>query len=184
MQKVFTLDLCPIPAVRDRQMSRRKIFALDLHDLPPAHNKAIARPEGVSQSQFASNIVTLKYEPPQQEIELIVSPFIKTLSNLTHHDKIKQEEACRRTGKGDSQGQIEAKEKRHGIKDKEQPFGEKHEQLEPKENSQDGRRCNNINKVIARGERADTTKTFTKGAFWHTTKKQQNQWLYQQRRRL
>ena len=90
-------------------MSCRKKFALDLHDLPPAHNEAIARPEGVSQSQFASNIVTLKYKPPQQEIELIVSPFIKTLSNLTHHDKIMQEEARWRTGQGDSQEQVKAK---------------------------------------------------------------------------
>ena len=157
--------------MRERQLSRRNNFALDLHNLPPAHDEAIACPKGVSQSQFASNIVTLKYKPPQQEIELIVSPFIKSLSNLTHHDKIKQEEACRQTGKGNSQGQIEAKEKRHGIKDKEQPFGEKHEQVEPKENLKDGRRCNNINKVIARGKRADTAKTFTEGGFWYTTKK-------------
>ena len=59
-RKFLILDLCPIFAVRDRQMSHRRIFAFHLHDLPPAHNKAIARPEGVSQSQFASNIVTLK----------------------------------------------------------------------------------------------------------------------------
>ena len=107
----------------------------------------------------------------QQETELIVSPFTKTLSNLTHHDKIMQEEACRRTGKGDSQGQVEEKEKRHGVEDKEQALGERHEQVEPKEDLQNGRRYNNINKVIARGERADTAKTFTEGGFWRTTKK-------------
>ena len=82
-----------------------------------------------------------------------------------------QEEACRQTGKGNGQGQVLAKEKKHSVKDKEQALGERHEQVEPKENLQDGRRCNNINKVIARGERADTAKTFTEGGFWYTTKK-------------
>ena len=95
----------------------------------------------------------------------------KTPSSLTHHDEIMQEEACRRTGKSDSQGQVEAKEKKHGVEAKEQALGERHEQVEPKEDFQNGRRYNNTNKVIARGEHANTAKTFTKGSFWHTTKK-------------
>ena len=104
-------------------------------------------------------------------MELIVSPFAKTPSSHPHHDGIMQEEVCRRTGKSDSQGQVEAKEKEYGVEAKEQALGERHEQVEPKEDLQNGRRCNNTNKIIAKGERANTTKAITKGGLLHTTKK-------------
>ena len=102
---------------------------------------------------------------------LIVSPFAKTPSILCPcHDEIMQEEVCRRTGKSDSQKQVEAKEKEHGVEAKEQELGERHEQVWPKEDLQNGRSCSIANKIITKGERANTNKAITKGGLLHTTK--------------